>query len=54
MDNFEWASGLGPRFGSVYVDYKTFERTPKDSAKILVQVRRILSAQAQVTDGPAL
>ncbi|WWC73867.1 uncharacterized protein I206_107839 [Kwoniella pini CBS 10737] len=37
MDNFEWASGLIPRFGSVYVDYDTFERTPKDSAKVLME-----------------
>ena len=38
MDNFEWASGLVPRFGSCYVDFDTFERTPKDSAKVLVDV----------------
>ncbi|ORX35418.1 beta-glucosidase 1A [Kockovaella imperatae] len=37
LDNFEWASGLGPRFGCVYTDYNTFERTPKDSAKTLMQ-----------------
>ncbi|WWC95633.1 hypothetical protein V866_002498 [Kwoniella sp. B9012] len=37
MDNFEWASGLVPRFGSVYVDYETFERTPKDSATSLMK-----------------
>nr|XP_018260078.1 uncharacterized protein I303_06995 [Kwoniella dejecticola CBS 10117]OBR82236.1 hypothetical protein I303_06995 [Kwoniella dejecticola CBS 10117] len=37
MDNFEWASGLIPRFGSVYVNYETFERTPKDSARTLMK-----------------
>lgn len=37
MDNFEWNSGLVPRFGCVYVDYDTFERTPKDSASFLIQ-----------------
>ncbi|WWC92590.1 uncharacterized protein L201_007549 [Kwoniella dendrophila CBS 6074] len=37
LDNFEWASGLIPRFGSVYVDYETFERTPKDSARSLMK-----------------
>lgn len=33
MDNFEWASGFGPRFGIVHVDYKTQKRTIKDSGK---------------------
>jgi beta-glucosidase len=32
MDNFEWASGYDKRFGMVYVDYATQQRTPKDSA----------------------
>ena len=33
MDNFEWASGYAKRFGIVYVDYDTQQRTLKDSAK---------------------
>ena len=33
MDNFEWAHGYSKRFGLVYVDYATQERTFKDSAK---------------------
>ncbi|WP_034263837.1 GH1 family beta-glucosidase [Actinospica robiniae] len=32
MDNFEWAFGYSKRFGIVYVDYATQERTKKDSA----------------------
>ena len=31
LDNFEWAEGYSRRFGVVYVDFKTLERTPKAS-----------------------
>jgi beta-glucosidase len=31
MDNFEWGFGYAQRFGTVYVDYETQQRTPKDS-----------------------
>ena len=40
LDNFEWAFGLEPRFGLVYVDYPTGERIPKASAHWYRQVIR--------------
>ncbi|HUO58568.1 MAG TPA: GH1 family beta-glucosidase [bacterium] len=33
MDNFEWNHGFDPRFGLIHVDFKTGERTFKNSAK---------------------
>jgi beta-glucosidase len=33
LDNFEWAEGYSKRFGLVYVDYRTQDRIPKDSAR---------------------
>ena len=32
MDNLEWAHGFDKRFGLIYVDFRTQERTLKDSA----------------------
>lgn len=32
MDNFEWNEGYDPRFGLVFIDYRTGERIWKDSA----------------------
>ncbi len=32
MDNFEWARGMQQRFGLIYIDYETQQRTLKDSA----------------------
>jgi beta-glucosidase len=32
LDNFEWARGMRPRFGLIYVDYATQRRVLKDSA----------------------
>ena len=33
LDNFEWAYGYSKRFGLVYTDYATQQRTPKASAR---------------------
>ncbi|MFS0866113.1 GH1 family beta-glucosidase [Microbacterium sp. 179-B 1A2 NHS] len=43
MDNFEWAWGYAKRFGIVRVDYRTQERTLKDSA---LEYRRVIAARA--------
>ncbi|MFI9718122.1 GH1 family beta-glucosidase [Streptomyces sp. NPDC052396] len=40
LDNFEWAYGYSKRFGLVYVDYATLERTPKTSARWYREVIR--------------
>lgn len=33
LDNFEWDKGFAPRFGLVGVDYNTYKRTVRESAK---------------------
>ncbi len=38
MDNLEWSLGYAKRFGIVHVNFKTLERTPKDSALLYSQV----------------
>ena len=40
MDNFEWISGYGPKFGIVAVDLKTQKRTIKPSATFLGNIAR--------------
>jgi beta-glucosidase len=33
QDNLEWVDGFGNRFGLIYVDFATLQRTPKLSAE---------------------
>lgn len=40
LDNFEWAHGYGPRFGLINMDYKTHQRTVRESAKKFAEVCR--------------
>lgn len=40
LDNWEWVSGFGPKFGLVAVDRATFARTPKPSARHLGRIAR--------------
>ncbi|HEX2560748.1 glycoside hydrolase family 1 protein [Phenylobacterium sp.] len=40
LDNWEWVSGFGPKFGLVAVDRTTFARTPKPSARHLGRIAR--------------
>lgn len=46
LDNFEWAEGYDKRFGVVYVDFETQQRTPKASA--LYYRDRIAQERARV------
>jgi beta-glucosidase len=38
IDNFEWAEGFSPRFGLAYVDFKTQQRSLKESGKWYAKV----------------
>jgi beta-glucosidase len=38
LDNFEWHHGFGPRFGLIDVDYTTFKRTIRPSARYFAEV----------------
>ncbi len=33
IDNYEWDKGFGPHFGLIHVDYNTYKRTIRESAK---------------------
>jgi beta-glucosidase len=38
IDNYEWDKGFAPRFGLIDVDYNTYKRTVRESAKKFAQV----------------
>ncbi len=51
MDNFEWAEGFYPRFGLVYVNFKTQQRVIKDSGRWYSQfLKNALVASAEVLE----
>jgi beta-glucosidase len=49
LDNFEWSSGFGPKFGLHSVDRTTFDRTPKPSASWFSSVARANGLSASST-----
>lgn len=38
IDNFEWDKGFGPRFGIIGIDYRTYERSVRESGRKLASV----------------
>ncbi len=57
MDNYEWSFGYNQRFGIVWVDYETLERTPKDSAlwyrDVIARNGVLLQEEAPAKDSPS-
>jgi beta-glucosidase len=47
LDNFEWAEGFSQRFGLTYVDFKTQQRTIKDSGRWYAKVAAANALQPQ-------
>ncbi len=50
MDNFEWAEGYAKRFGIVYINFETLQRTPKLSAQVY---SRVIASNGAVLDSVA-
>jgi beta-glucosidase len=54
MDNFEWSFGFDRRFGILWVDLDTLDRSPKDSAawyRELVRTRTLPPVDATAAAG---
>lgn len=47
IDNFEWSKGRWPRFGLLSVDYRTFKRTPRQSAVWFGAMIKKIRSQAE-------
>ncbi len=47
IDNFEWTLGFRPRFGLIYVDYKTLKRTIKESA---FYYKKIIESNGEIVE----
>jgi Glycosyl hydrolase family 1 len=52
LDNFKWNQGFAPRFGLIYVDYKSQKRILKDSAEHYTEIIR--SNGSTLSPEPAL
>ena len=53
LDNFEWDKGFTPRFGLIDVDYTTFRRTVRESARKTERVCETGSWNDREADGEA-
>ncbi|VAW00381.1 beta-glucosidase [hydrothermal vent metagenome] len=54
LDNFEWGEGYSKRFGLIYIDYATQERTPKSSAvwyRLLIERHAALATEPEDESG---
>jgi beta-glucosidase len=40
LDNYEWDKGFGPRFGLIEVDYRSYERRVRESARYFGEICR--------------
>jgi beta-glucosidase len=49
LDNLEWSLGFTKRFGIVHVDFKSQQRTPKDSARYY---QRVIATNGRVLNDP--